>query len=286
MGGTTTTLPTASTPGYGWYTDAYGNRWVGCDCLRAWLPVYQQLLKAMGLIQSNIDIWQLTGGAAASGGTHSQGGVYDLLYQTSPAHIAVAREMGAPAAWGRTVAQGFTRSHHHGVLTGCPHNAPAAYQILAQKRGYNGLGQGAPGTAYAGMWGYGGRDEYPDPKVYRTWQQGITWAKEQIALIEKQENPLMGMTVQDPGNGNPTPVDEALYGMWARIVATDLRTAAMAKQIGVDIDEAAVARDLFGYLKPALEQAVTTAAAAAAPGATPEQVAAAVVAALSAKLGA
>lgn len=104
MGGST--LPTASTPGY---TTFRGR--VACECLAQWLPVYERLLLARGLIKSNIDIWQLTGGAAASGGTHSQGGAFDLLYQTGPAYVAVAREMGAPATWTRTVAQGFSKAH-------------------------------------------------------------------------------------------------------------------------------------------------------------------------------
>lgn len=180
MGGSS--LPTAATPGYGWYNATNGSRWVACDCLIAWLPWFERVLLARGLIKSCIDPWQLTGGAKASGNTHSQGGAFDLLYQTSAAHVAVAREMGAPATWARTVAQGFTRAHTHGVLSGCPHNGPAAYQITAQRRGYNGLGQATSGP-YAGMWGYGHKDEFPDPTTYRTWQQGIAWAQAEVKRL-------------------------------------------------------------------------------------------------------
>src|SRR5690242_21895955 len=111
MGGS---LPTASTPGY---TTFRGR--VTCDCLAEWLPVLEQLYLVKGLIKQSIDVWQLTGGAAASGGTHTQGGAFDLLFQTSPAHVALAREMGAPGTWGRTKDQGFSEDHTHGVLLGC-----------------------------------------------------------------------------------------------------------------------------------------------------------------------
>jgi hypothetical protein len=167
-------LPTASTPGYTYFTDIYGKRWVACVCLAQWLGVYQRLAIAKKLVTKGIDPWQLTGGAAASAGTHTQGGVFDLLYQTTDAHVALSREMGAPATWRRTVAQGFARVHIHGVLTGCPHNSPARYQIDAQRAGYNGLGTN----------GRGGSDSHPDPSVYRTWNQGIAWAEAEILKLK------------------------------------------------------------------------------------------------------
>ena len=167
-------LPTPSTPGY-----ASFRGFTCCDCLAAWLPVYEALAWFRGLITDSIDIWQLTGGAADSAGTHSQGGAFDI-FQTTNAHVALAREMGAPASWRRSIAQGFTKTHTHGVLTGCPHNSPARYQITAQRRGYNGLGVGPAGSPYAGMAGYGGKDYHPDPLVYRTWSQGVAWANARI----------------------------------------------------------------------------------------------------------
>jgi hypothetical protein len=179
-------LPTASTPGYTSYTDANGTTWVACTCLAEWLPWFERVLKARGLVKNSIDIWQLTGGAKASGNTHSQGGAFDLLYQTTPGHVAVAREMGAPATWGRKKAQGFTQDHTHGVLSGCPHNGPAAYQITAQKRGYNGLGQGYYNGEF--LWGYGHADEFPNPITYRTWQEGIAWAKAELARLAPPED--------------------------------------------------------------------------------------------------
>ena len=181
MGGAT--LPTPSTPGY---TSFRGR--TTCVCLAAWLPVYERLLLAQGLIKSNIDVWQLTGGAPASGGTHTQGGAFDLLYQTGAPFVASAREMGAQGTWGRTKSQGFTADHLHGVLSGCPHNGPAAYQIVAQQRGYSGLGRATSGQ-YAGMWGYGSRDTYPNPSARRSWEQGIAWAQKQIDLLSPKPAP-------------------------------------------------------------------------------------------------
>lgn len=162
------TLPTASTPGYTYYTDAFGRKWVCCECVAAWLPWYQKMLLHAGIIQFCINVWQLTGGATDSKGTHSQGGAIDT-FQYSNNAIAIAREMGATGSWHRTVAQGFSRDHAHMVLRGCPHSLDTcAYQVKAQAAGFNGLG-------YLGR---GGPDYHPDPQVYRTWSQGIDYAKQ------------------------------------------------------------------------------------------------------------
>lgn len=137
-----------------------------CTCLAAWLPAYEAELLRRGVIVHSIDIYQLNGNAEASAGTH-KGGAFDIA-QTSDTALLVAREMGAPATWRRTPAQGFIL-HAHGVLRGCPHNASARYQIDAVDAGYNGLGRG----------GLGGKDDGPRVTTRRTWQQGIAWAAEQ-----------------------------------------------------------------------------------------------------------
>lgn len=138
-----------------------------CPCLVEWLPVFEAELLRRGVIKRNIDIAQLIGGAAASAGTHSRGGAFDI-WQRDLTTIKVARQMGADATWKRTPAQGFSY-HAHGVLRGCPHNAPARYQIGAVDAGYNGLGRG----------GRGGKDDGPRPLSGRTWKEGIAWAKAQ-----------------------------------------------------------------------------------------------------------
>jgi hypothetical protein len=139
-----------------------------CPCLVRWLTVYESVLLRLGLIKHNIDIYQLIGGAAASAGTHTKGGAYDLA-QVSTEQIRIAREMGA-AAWHRPLnwdGRGGIE-HHHGVLNGCPHNAPAAYQISDYIAGRNGLANRAVDTG-------------PRVLPLRTWEQGIAWATERAA---------------------------------------------------------------------------------------------------------
>lgn len=137
-----------------------------CPCLAVWLPVFEAELIRRGVIRESIDIAQLIGGAAASGGTHSDGGAFDI-WQHDPTTVWVARQMGA-ACWARTAAQGFD-PHAHGVLRGCAHNNPARYQIYALDNGYNGLGSG----------GRGGSDDGPRPVPHRSWREGIAWAQAQ-----------------------------------------------------------------------------------------------------------
>ena len=143
-----------------------------CDCLVAWLPAYEQELLARGILPEGgtLTIYQLIGTAAASGGTHSTGGCFDIK-QVSPDMVRVARKMGADATWFRPAnwdGKGGI-AHIHGVLTGCEHNRPARYQIEAVLDGFNGLGAG----------GRGGKDDGPRPLFMRSWQEGISWHKAQ-----------------------------------------------------------------------------------------------------------
>lgn len=142
-----------------------------CTCLAEWLPVFEQELLRRGVIKSNIDIYQLIGGAVASGGTHAAGGAFDVA-QGDATTIKVARQMGADATWRRKYnwdGRGGM-AHTHGVLRGCPHNGPARYQITSTNygvdHGHNGLANGA-------------KDDGPRPLSGRTWQEGIKWAKAQ-----------------------------------------------------------------------------------------------------------
>lgn len=174
-------MPTASTPGYGTFRGR-----VACNCLRAWLPVFEKELLRLGVIKQSIDIAQLTGSASASAGTHSQGGAADV-WQDDPTTIKIAEEMGA-VGWPRTRAQGFA-PHSHLVLKGCPHNGPARYQVTARERGYNGLGAG----------GFGGRDPR-GPKKLRTYTAGIRWAK------KRQKVRYRVHVAKQPGDFTTAPV--------------------------------------------------------------------------------
>lgn len=135
-----------------------------CPCLAAWLPVFERELLDRGVIKHSIDIAQLIGGAAASGGTHAEGGAFDI-WQHDDVTVWVARQMGADATWARTTGSFANNRHAHGVLTGCPHNGPARYQIDEVRAGGDGLVGSAP-------------DPGPRPLSGRTWREGIEWAKQ------------------------------------------------------------------------------------------------------------
>lgn len=149
-----------------------------CECLVEWLPVYERLLQVRGVLQGPLRIYQLIGQASASANTHSEGGAFDICdLLDGGVDVEVARQMGADATWARTAAQGFSTPHLHGVLTDCPHNGPARYQIDAVRAGCNGLGKG----------GRGGTDDGPRPLSGRTWRQGIAWAMQEIDRLEDDE---------------------------------------------------------------------------------------------------
>ena len=98
----------------------------------------------------------------------------------------LAREMGASASW-RRLWPG--NQHSHMVLDGCPHNAPARYQITAVKRGYD-------GTGWAGQ---GAKDTEWRPSQWRTWEQGLFWAATQLAHDPTNTNKTIVVII--PSNG-------------------------------------------------------------------------------------
>lgn len=167
-------LPTASTPGYDYFTDKNtGKRYVACYHVIRFLTAAEKLGLARGLIKVGLDIVQLTGGAEASANTHALGAAFDVK-QISDAWVRIFRQMGS-AYWPRTGDAWVGNIHGHGVLD-CAHDANCAYQYTAYWRGYSGLGQAKTGP-YAGMWGYGSKDPDPwRPSIRRTVDEGIAWA--------------------------------------------------------------------------------------------------------------
>lgn len=148
-----------------------------CDCQAAWLPAFEAEAQARGILTGPLPISQLIGGAVASGGTHAMGGAADWLSGNTDL-VWLARQMGADATWRRPPnwdSRGGVE-HTHSVLRGCPHNAPARYQIAAVDAGYNGLGKG----------GMGALDDGPRPLSGRTWQQGLAWQREKAAARAKR----------------------------------------------------------------------------------------------------
>jgi hypothetical protein len=126
------------------------------------------MLILRGVVTESIDIAQLIGGAPESGGTHTDGGAFDV-WQHDPVTQEIGREMGA-ATWNRIPPYWTGSPHTHGVLNDCPHNAPARYQIDALAAGYSGLGSGGRGSS----------DYGPGPQHLRTWREGIAWATKQL----------------------------------------------------------------------------------------------------------
>jgi hypothetical protein len=128
---------------------------------------------------------------------HATGGAFDLLDLPGNADWALARDMGADASWSRPFDWDHEggMAHFHGVLTGCPHNGPARYQIDAVRAGFNGLGH----------LGHGAPDNGP-PLSNRTWREGITWAKEQV-VTEDEVRAIVREELAKPGALDDVKVD-------------------------------------------------------------------------------
>jgi hypothetical protein len=235
-------LPTANTPGYALFHDR-----VGCQCVVDFLTLAEQLGLAMGLIREALDVVQLVGNATDSAGVHLEGSAFDVL-QRSPAWIKLFRMMGA-AVWPREGAKWEGNEHAHGIIP-CRHNRLTAYQWTAYVRGYSGLGQGAPGTAYALQWGYGSADPCWRPKSIPTLAQGAAWARseiERLTMPTPQEiaNAVLGADViaapkPDKANPNWTP---ASYLRWSF-----LRADAAANAAAQARNETAALRQLVAAL--------------------------------------
>jgi hypothetical protein len=173
-----------------------------CPCQIKWLPYYVAELKRRGIV---IRFVQLIGGGKKSGGTHSTGGADDAYLVSWPKGMTrdeawalviwVGRQMGSDARWRRRYNWDGVggEEHGHGVLTGCPHNGPARYQIEDVRDGLNGLARH-------------GRDDGPRPLSGRTWQQGIEWAKKQAKPVPMTHTDLVIYQQNAAGDkGNLTP---------------------------------------------------------------------------------
>jgi hypothetical protein len=230
---------TASTPGY----TRYGTR-TTCVCMAQWLPAFETLARARGLLDGPLGIAQLTGTAKKSAETHTRGGAADW-WQTSTALRDLAREMGA-AAWIRG-APAFD-PHTHAVLNGCPHNTPARYQVEAYKAGFDGLGKGGRAT-----------QESKTRRSLRTWSEGIKWAEAQTPSIEEDDM----YTDKDRERDDRThdrvlklmgPVEE--IHKWVRGVATAMPT--VQRWVGYLMPAATKQTEGIAALREQVEQLAAT----------------------------
>lgn len=146
----------------------------GCPCQAEWLPAFEAEAQRRGILTGPLPLSQLIGGAAASAGTHSTGGAADIYplgrirVDGDTGLVWLARQMGADATWHRPHnwdSRGGVE-HVHSVLTDCPHNDAARYQIDAVRADMNGLADHF-------------KDDGPRPLSGRTWEEGLTWAREQ-----------------------------------------------------------------------------------------------------------
>lgn len=143
-----------------------------CPCQAKWLPAFEHEAQRRGILTGPLPLSQIIGDAKQSGNTHSGGGADDTCPLTTItdvyAYVWLSRQMGADATWERPYnwdGKGGV-AHVHRVLTGCPHNGPARYQIDDVRAGLNGLANHGPDTG-------------PRPLSGRTWREGIKWAKQQ-----------------------------------------------------------------------------------------------------------
>jgi hypothetical protein len=146
-----------------------GTQRVACVHLAQWLVTFDALQVARG--RGHVTYYQTMGGADASAGTHDCGSAWDMSYTGIPA-ITDAREMGA-ADWPRLHSNGWVGAEHVHGLIHCGDNGCNLYQYAAYLSGRNGLGKG----------GLAGPDPLSRPATLRTWQQGIEWAKAEIARL-------------------------------------------------------------------------------------------------------
>jgi hypothetical protein len=193
-----------------------------CPCQATWLPAFEAEAQRRGILSGPLPLSQLIGGAPQSGGTHTSGGAddtYPLGGVDVAAYVALSRDMGADATWHRPFNWDGRNGveHVHRVLTGCPHNDPARYQITAVRDGFNGLGH----------LGDGAPDDGP-PLSGRTWRQGITWAKEQI-VTEDEVRAIVRAELARPGALDNAKVD---VGAKARMRLSEVLKRLRAKRSG------------------------------------------------------
>lgn len=185
-------------------------RWVrgkrACACWEQVVPIIERELIALGAIKSDLS-GLITQGSyntsvAASGSTHSGGGVWDVKhYLVNTDAKKRAWLAGGAIPFERTRADANWPNHGHVVLAGCPHLADsAARQVTAARNGRNAL------RSNGSFRGLGGK-----PEII-TWQeahnreiarqakekrmQDIEELKKRIAVLEARVGPTTDARAQ------------------------------------------------------------------------------------------
>lgn len=144
-----------------------------CSCAKKWLIWLFRVLAIAGIRGR---VTQIIGNYGPSGGTHTGGGVIDIILDNPrqyPRLIKICRLAGADASWHRPKGWDGPGSieHAHIVLRGCPHRSPAA---VRQYTGPNGVLNGGNGLA---RWH---NDDGYRPLSGRHWDEGIRWMQRWI----------------------------------------------------------------------------------------------------------
>ena len=197
-------------------SDGYTRR-LACPDVAEWLVWYERLQLARGRLVRNLDVYQLWGDSSKSGGTHTCGSAVDCL-DLGEGGIDDAREMGG-RGWRRVTSLGWLGGDHDHIVIPCGCNGCNAYQLTACEAGYNGLG-------YLGR---AGRDPHKQPSRWRTWQQGIAWARAEITRLQEDDMPTLD-EVRAVIRAELAPIREDA----ARTIAAvnDTRTLALVKAEG------------------------------------------------------
>ena len=242
-------------------TQPNGARFKACSCIRDSWPTITALAVSRGLIRQQISVTQgsYSTSVDASALTHAGGGVLDVQV-TGAALDALLEECGI-AAYERTEADGFT-PHSHILWIGCPHlHDQAAAQVTSWRNLRNGLRSNTLD-----------RDK-TRPSPIRNWEQGLAWATAQLAQLEDDmpytrdqlleivetavARQLWAPLVPDRSDVGGSSVRNNLLHQSLAATQTLALVRDLAARSGIDVDEAAIARDLVAGITPALVAAVT-----------------------------
>lgn len=255
---------------------------------KAWLAAVDLIDARLGIDLSK-RILQALGDADASAGVHRAPGVcvdirvWGLTRSQINAVVALLRECGFAATWYRD----WEGNQHIHAAADIGVWTPALYQITAVKAGYDGLGAG----------GKAGKDPHPRPSAWRTAQTGAAWAAAQLALLEDDmpytRDQLLEIVETAVSRQLWAPAVPGADGVAGSSIRNNIRhqsaaassilaiVRGIAAKSGVDVDEAAIARQVAASVAPVLRAALVEAVAV---GGTPDAIADAVVAKLGAAL--
>lgn len=227
-----------------------------CTCMSRWWPLLEDMCRKRGEPVPRVVQGSYRPATSYSARTHVGGGVVDLVTTGDWSALDTLMETMGAAAYERTPADGFSR-HSHVILTGCPHLDPSAQrQIAAWMDLRNGLVSNRPDR------------DTTRPPSWRTYAEGVEWARRQLTvttspeedemtteqmdqLADKVAARVLGATIEIATGADPKVKDTRLtfrntlgwLGRYTILGFRDSRGSRVAIA-DVDTDLAAVAADL------------------------------------------